>query len=213
MKKNQPISATTQEHLILADIIEDIVLLKDGGAALVMESTSLNFGLLSEKEQEAVIYAYGALINSLSFPVQIMIRTQRKDISNYIDYLDKKAVDIKNPKLANLMGGYKNFILDSVKKKNVLGKKFYIVIPFSPYELGVAKSFFAVTKKKGPLPFPKSYVVKKAKVILYPKRDHLVRQSGRLGLKLKQLTTGDLINLFYDIYNPNTQLISAIDRV
>lgn len=198
---DKPLTSTTQAHLPVADILDDMVLYKDGGAALVMESTSLNFGLLSEKEQQAVIAAYAALINSLSFSVQIVIRTQRKDISNYMKYLEEASKKITSPNLASLMQGYKRFILDSIKKKNVLGKKFYLVIPFSPLELGVAKSFLSTTKRKGPLPFSKSYVFKKARVVLYPRRDHLMRQAGRLGLRLKQLGTASLVELFYDVYN------------
>ena len=82
-----PITASTQDHLPVADITNDVVIYKDGGAALIMESTSLNFGLLSEKEQAAVIAAYAALINSLSFSIQITVMTSRKDISNYINFL------------------------------------------------------------------------------------------------------------------------------
>jgi hypothetical protein len=197
-----PLVAASQAHLPLADITEDLLLYKDGGAAIIMESTSLNFSLLSEREQQAVIAAYAALINSLSFSVQIAIRTKRKDISSYMQSLEETAKKITNPKLANLMQGYKRFILDSIKKKNVLGKKFYLVIPFSTLELGISKTLASTTKRKGPLPFPKSYIVKKAQVALFPKRDHLIRQAGRLGLKLRQLNTAALIELFYDIYNP-----------
>lgn len=206
-----PLSAPSQEHLPIADITDDILLYKDGGAALVMESTSLNFGLLSEKEQEAVIAAYAALLNSLSFSMQIVVRTQRKDISSYLKYLDLAAQKIKNPKLASLMNRYRGFIVESVKKKNVLGKRFYIIIPFSQLELGVTKSFLSVTKRKGPLPFPESYVIKKAKIVLYPRRDHLVRQAGRLGLRLKQLTTNELVELFYTIYNPEIPTVKRIE--
>jgi hypothetical protein len=198
---DKPIISKTQDHLPLADITEDIVIYKNGGAAIIMESTSLNFGLLSEKEQQAVIAAYAALINSLSFPIQIFIRSQRKDITSYMKYLEKAEKNIKNEKLSQIMQGYKTFITETIKKKNVLGKRFYIVIPFNSLELGLTKSAVSLTKKEGPLPYPKSYVIKKAKISLYPKRDHLIRQAGRLGLKLKQLSTPQVIDLFYDIYN------------
>lgn len=198
---DQPIVTTSQAHLPIADIIQDIVIYKDGGAAVVMESTSLNFGLLSEKEQEAVIAAYAALINSLSFPIQISVRSQRKDISSYMNYLAHYAQKIVNPKLASLMRSYRQFILDTVKKKNVLEKHFYVVIPFSPLELGITKSFASVTKRKGPLPFSKTYVIKKAKIALYPRRDHLMRQARRLGIRFRQLSTEELIRLYYQIYN------------
>jgi hypothetical protein len=212
---DKPILSTTQQHLPLADVCEDIVIYKDGGAAIVMESTSLNFGLLSEKEQQAVIFAYAALLNSLSFSIQIVIRSQRKDISNYIKYLDAAQNKINNPKLNYLMQSYRKFILETIKKKNVLGKSFYIVIPFSPLELGARKSAASITKGSGPLPYPKSYVVKKAKIALYPKRDHIIRQAGRLGLKLKQLSTMQLIELYYNIYNsePPTLKKSEADLI
>ena len=206
---DKPIVSTAQDFLPVADIIEDVILYKDGGAAVILESTSLNFGLLSEKEQQAVIAAYAALLNSLAYPLQIVVRSQRKDITSYMDYLNAASQKMKDPGLANLMEAYKLFIVDAVKKKNVLGKRFFLIIPFSPLELGVAKSFAAFTKRKGPLPFSKDYVLKKAKDILYPRRDHLIRQAGRLGIKLRQLYTNQIIELVYNIFNPATPSVQA----
>jgi hypothetical protein len=122
-------------------------------------------------------------------------------------FLTEAEKKIKNPKLFSVMEDYKKFIKDAIKKKNVLSKKFYVVIPFTPLELGVAKSILSSlrpSKSKGPLPFPKSYVVRKAKIALFPKRDHLIRQAGRLQIKLRPLTTEDLIKLFYNVYNPES---------
>jgi hypothetical protein len=208
-----PITATTQDFIPVADITNDIAVYKDGGAALVMESTSLNFGLLSEKEQEAVIAAYAALINSLNFSVQIVVLTQKKDITTYINYLDEESKKITQPLLAKLMQNYKDFILESVKKRNVLGKRFFVVLYLSPLELGVAKSVAAITKRAGPLPFAESYVIKKAKIVLYPRRDHLIRQAGRLGVKFRQLSTPELINLFHSIYNPEKPAVKKDPEV
>ncbi len=202
-----PLVSTTQDEMPIADITDDLVLFKDGGAAIVMETTSLNFGLLSEKEQEAVVYSYAALLNSLSFSIQILVRSQRKDISSYMNYLAEAASKINNPKLQIVMSSYRTFITEIVKKKNVLGKRFFIIVPFSPLELGAKQSFSAVTNK-GPLPFPKSYILKKAQIALYPKRDHLMRQAGRLSLKLTQLTTNQLVELFYEFYNPKPPAIT-----
>jgi len=210
---DKPIASTTQKHLPIADITNDVVIYKDGGAALVMESTSLNFGLLSEKEQAAVIAAYAAMINSLSFSVQIVVRTQRKDISSYLSFLDEQAKKITHPLLTRLMAEYRGFISESVKKKNVLGKRFFVVLYLSPLELGVGKSVASITRRGGPLPFPKSYVIKKAKITLYPRRDHLIRQAGRLGIKFKQLLTPDLIDLYYAIYNPEPPAVKKEPEV
>lgn len=202
---DKALAAPTQQEIPVADITQNMALFKDGGAAIVLETTSLNFGLLSDREQEAVIAAYAALINSLSYSIQIVVRSERKDISSYLSYLAEAKKKISNPKLAALMLDYEKFISETIRKRDVLEKKFYIVIPFSQYELGIAKSAAAVTKKKGPLPFPKSYVVKKAKTVLIPKRDHIMRQARRLGLKLVQLTNEQLVELYYEVYNPKIQ--------
>jgi len=203
---DKALTATTQELLPFAEIADGIVIYKTGAASLIMESTSLNFGLLSEKEQKAVIASYAGLLNSFNFPVQIVVRSLKKDISVYMNFLNNASPKIKNPKLNVIMDDYKKFIQDAIKKKNVLSKKFYIVILFSQYELGVTRSFLSSIQPPGskpkPLPFPKSYVTRKAKVSLFPKRDHLIRQARRLGITLHQLNNNELIHLFYNIYNP-----------
>lgn len=198
-----PIQATTQEHLLVADVADDLVLTKDGGAALVLKSSAVNFSLLSAKEQDALTYAYAALLNSLSFPIQILVMSQRKDISDYLDHLAKEEVKQKNEKLRRLMSSYREFVANIVKKKNVLEKEFFVVIPFSPFELGVSAAglakIIAPGRKRG-VPFPKDYITKKAKTALFPRRDHLIRQTGRLGIRLKQLTTEEITRLFSKIY-------------
>lgn len=199
------IISTTQDLLPVADIVDDLVIYKNGGASQIMESTSLNFGLLSQREQEAVIASYAGLLNSFNFAVQIVVRSQKKDITSYMDFLNEAEGKIKNQKLRLIMEDYKAFVIEAILKKNVLSKRFYIVVPFTPYELGVTKSVAASispASKNKPLPFPKSYVVRKAKISLYPKRDHLIRQAGRLQIQLKPLSREEIIKLFYDIFNP-----------
>lgn len=210
---DKPIVNSTQSHIPVADITDNMVLMKNGSAALIMESTSLNFGLLSGRERQAVIAAYAGLINSLNFPIQILVRSQKKDISKYIIYINDAKDKIENPKLKEIMNGYISFINGIVKKKNVLSKNFYIVVPFSQYELGLAKSFTQSFQKKQTIPFTKSYVLRKAKTALLPKRDHLMRQAGRLGVSFRQLTTEELIKLFYNFYNPEKPVIEKRRRI
>jgi len=201
---DKQISASTQDLLPLVDIVDGIVIYNNGGAAQIMESASLNFGLLSEREQEAVIASYAGMLNSFNFPVQIVVRSQKKDIAKYMDFLSAAEKKVKIPKLAAIMADYKNFVQEAIKKKNVLSKKFYIIVPFSPFELGITKSVAVsfTPNRKSALPFPKSYVIRKAKISLYPKRDHLIRQAGRLQIKLSPLSNEELVYLFYDIFNP-----------
>lgn len=195
-----PVRASTQEHLDIEEIKDDLVILKDGSCCLVCQTTAVNFDLLSEKEQEATIFAYAALLNSLSFPIQILIRSQQKDVSGYLNLLANQEKKVLGEKFRKQIRSYKDFVEKTVREKEVLDKKFYIIVPFSSLELGPS-SVISKAGKKG-LPYPIETILQKAKTSLYPKRDHLTRQFSRLGLGLKQLKTQELIKLFYNIYNP-----------
>lgn len=197
-----PIRASTQEHLPIEDIRDDLIVLKDGSCCLIIEASAINFGLLSEKEQEAMIFAYAALLNSLSFPIQILIRSTRKDVSAYLKLLSEQEKKMKKPALKKQLAKYKKFVEETVKKNEILDKDFYVVIPFSALELGAVKTAVSIIKKTKGLPFPKAYIIERAKTNLAPKRDHLVKQFNRLGIKTRQLKTRELINLFFEIYNP-----------
>ena len=197
-----PIRASTQEHLPIEDIRDDIIILKDGSCCLVLQVSAINFDLLSEKEQKAMIFAYAALLNSLSFSIQILIRSKRKDISAYLKLLTRQETKLKKLSLKKQLTKYKQFVEEIVKKNEVLDKKFYVVIPFSTLELGTVQTAVSIIKKKKTLPYPKEYIVQRAKTNLAPKKDHLVKQFNRLGIKSYQLKTKELVNLFYSIYNP-----------
>lgn len=200
-----PIRASTQEHLEIEDIRDDLVILKDGGCVLILATTAINFSLLSEKEQEATIYAYAGLLNSLTFSVQIVIRSKRKDISSYLKLVSELEKKETRKEIKEQIQKYKAFVKETVAKNEVLDKKFYLAIPMSPLELGVSKAFTSTFKRSKGLPFAKDYILKQAKIKLYPKRDHLLRQLNRLGLKARQLTTPEITKLFFEIYNPEVK--------
>src|SRR3990167_2773616 len=199
MPKAQPApTASTQEHLDIEDILEDLVILKSGWISMVLSISSVNFGLLSEAEQDAAIYAYAAFLNSLTFPLQVLIRSKKADISSYFAHLEDAEASQLNPDIAAQIKKYKEFISSIVSQKTVLDKEFYLIINFSPLEMGfkgLAKASAANSKNKKQL-------LSGAKASLAPKRDHIIKQMGRIGLNVKQLTTQELIELFYDIYNP-----------
>ena len=210
------IRGSTQDHLEIADIRDDLVVLKDGSVSLLVRVSAVNFGLLSEMEQEAIIFAYANLLNSLNFSIQIVIRSQQKDISHYVSLLEKEQERQLNPLIKEQIKKYREFITTTVKENNVLDKKFYIVIPFSSLELGVTQTaggLINLRKKKG-LPMPAADILAKAKLSLYPKRDHIMRQLGRLGLRAKQMTTSELIEIFYEIYNrPAAGKVAVVQNV
>lgn len=202
MPKDPKVStSTTQEHLDIEDIVQDVVILKDGSACLVLEVSALNFGLLSEMEQEATIFAYAQLLNSLTFSIQIVVSSKQKDVSDYLALLDKQLTQTTAPLLRDQLAKYRDFVKTVVRQGNVLDKKFYVAIPFSSLELGVATTMFSLGNRNKKLPVPKKDLLVKALVNLSPKRDHLVRLLARIGLRARQLSTSELLQIFFDSYN------------
>lgn len=196
-----PIKASTQEFLGIEDIKDGLVILKDGSCSLIIKTSAVNFGLLSEEEQDAIIFAFAAFLNSLSFPIQILITSRRMDISSYLDKISQLEEKERSGKIRSQIRKYYQFILGVVKENKVLEKSFYLVIPFSSLELGAKTAISLLPTKKG-LPFPKEYIIQRAKTVLYPKRDHILRQLGRIGLKGEVLSTRKLVELFYELFNP-----------
>lgn len=194
-KPTSPIKATTQQFIEIDEIKDDIMVLRDRSAVVVIEVGAVNFWLLSQEEQTSMIYAYGGLLNSLSFPVQILILSKKMDISSYLEYLNGKVATTQADVIKTRLEAYANFIKNVVKKNTVLEKRFVFTIPFSPLELG-AQGLNA----KG---INKEYLVSRAKTSLYPKRDHLIRLLNKIGLRTTVLQQQELTELFYNLYNPS----------
>jgi len=194
-KPTSPVKASTQSFIEIEEIKDDIVLMKDFSAATVIEVGAVNFWLLSTEEQSSMIYAYSELLNSLSFPIQIIIISKKIDVSTYLDYLEEKihkqAVDI----LKKRMEGYREFIKSIIKINSVLEKRFFFVVPFSPLEMGISGTH--------PNSLSKEYIFTRAKTALYPKRDNLLRLIIKIGLKGSVLQRQELTELYYNLYNPS----------
>ncbi len=194
-RPTSPIKASTQSFTEIDEIKDDIVLLKDYSAATVIEVSAVNFWLLSSEEQNSMIYAYAGLLNSLSFPVQVLIISKKMDISAYLDYLQEKVNKTTVDLMKSRLNSYRDFIKNVVKKNTVLEKRFFFVVPFSPLELGVSGA--------NPKSLNKDYVISRAKTALYPKRDNLLRLLSKIGLKATPLFSQELTEIYYNLYNPS----------
>lgn len=178
---------STQAFLSIEDIRDDALILNDGSMAIILQTSAVNFDLLSENEQLAIIGSFAAMLNSLSFPIQILIRSKRLDISNYLHTLKDAEALQNNPLLKLMMQHYRQFVTNIIKNNEVLDKQFFVIITVSYLEMGVVKN---VEKN-----------FEKGLTLLMPRRDHIMRQLGRIGLKSTQVTTQKLLELFYDEYN------------
>lgn len=217
---SQALQSTTQKYLEIFDISNDLLIMQDGSCSMILRTSAINFDLFSEEEQDATIYAYAALLNSLSFPIEIVIRSQRKDVSAYLDLLKTQEAKAYTPLQKKQIRDYRSFIEQLVQERNVLDKKFFLVLSASAIEMGLVTTSTFVPgvpspKKTATPTFDKYSVIEKALTILQPRRDHLVHQLARIGLYSEQLKTQEIIQLFYSIFNPEAsegqRIVNASD--
>jgi len=130
---------------------ENIIMMKDSSARMVLRCSTINFLLKSTEEQDAIIMSFQRFLNALDFPVQIMVRSSKFDINGYLDKLNTLAVKQKNPLLQNQTYEYIEYLHKLVEVAQIMKKEFYIVIPFDNEEgtsvrdttiLGVFKNFW-----------------------------------------------------------------------
>jgi hypothetical protein len=204
MSQNNQFQSTTQKYLDIYDITNNLIILKDGTVSFVLTVSAMNFGLLAEAEQDAVIYTYAALLNSLNYPIQIVIQSQTKDATTYLNLLKIQEQKASTERKQERIARYRHFVSNLIHERNVLDKKFYVVVPASPIELGLltadsvlpGRTEFDISK------YEKSVILEKAELALEPKRDHLISQFARIGLYARQLSTQEIIRIFYTSYNP-----------
>ncbi|HMS49822.1 MAG TPA: hypothetical protein PKA02_00080 [Candidatus Saccharibacteria bacterium] len=217
--KQQPLAPpsnpnSTQNALQIAEIRDGIVIMNDGSFRSVIMTKSINFDLMSPQEREAVEFSYQGFLNSLYFPIQIMIRSEKVDLGPYLDKLVKIRSEHDNMLLALLMDDYINFMDQLSQQTNIMDKRFYVVIPYFPIAdlqktLDESKKLVggigALFSKK-----PEKQVVinepdlAKAKDELRNRVQAVLSGLMQCGIQGLPLDTQELIELYYDAYNPDT---------
>jgi hypothetical protein len=204
---------STQNTLQIAEIRDGIVIMSDGSFRSVIMVKSINFDLMSGQEQEAVEYSYQGFLNSLYFPIQIFVRSQRIDLQPYIEKLDKIRTEHDNMLLALLMEDYINYIDQLSQQTNIMDKKFYVVVPYFPIEdvqkmLTQSKNFFTglagIFKSKEQRVTINEAELEKAKTELRNRVQATLSGLMQCGIQGLPLDTQELIELYYDTYNPDT---------
>lgn len=204
---------STQNTLQIAEIRDGIVIMSDGSYRSIVMVKSINFDLMSQQEQEAVEFSYQGFLNSLYFPIQIFIRSQKVDLQPYIDKLDKIRSEHDNMLLALLMDDYISYIDQLGQQTNIMDKKFYIVIPYFPQvdvqkALTQSKNFFsgltALFSSKEQHVTINEEELEKAKTELRNRVQAVLSGLVQCGIQGLPLDTQELIELLYDTYNPDT---------
>jgi hypothetical protein len=204
---------STQNTLKIAEVRDGIVIMNDGSYRSVVMVKSINFDLMSPQEQESVEYSYQGFLNSLYFPIQIFMRSRKVDLRPYIDRLEKIRSEHDNMLLALLMEDYIEYMTNISRQTNIMDKNFYVVIPYFP----VVEVQQALTRNKNFLAgigklFDRSeqHVVinevdlENAKTELRNRIQSVLGGLRQCGVQGLPLDTQELIELYYDSYNPDT---------
>lgn len=197
-------AGSTQQLLNIEEIKEGIVVLKDGSLRTILMTSAINFALKSSKEQEAIIYQYQSFLNSLDFPIQIVINSRRLNIKPYLQTLGERERQQSNELLKIQTAEYKEFVQGLVEMANIMKKAFYLVVPFAPIE---AKREGFLEKLMTLLGSIKTAKLKKEKFAKYKDQltqrvEHVASNLEGVGIRMEPLNTQELIELFYTLYNP-----------
>ena len=198
-------ASATQMFLDVAEVKEDVVILKNGSFRAIMAVSAINFDLKSTEEQDAIIMQYQNFLNSLDFPVQIVISSRKLNINHYLEFIDKRSRLQTNELLKLQISEYKNFISQLVSVSNIMDKNFYIVVPFSAVE-NENKGFIGnmldnINPQKSIQKKRENFETYKNQ--LFQRLDHISASLSGIGLRLTPLKTQEIIELLYNSYNPN----------
>jgi hypothetical protein len=202
---------STQSTLQLSEVRDNMVIMIDGSMRAVVACKSINFDLMSDREREGVEYSYQNFLNSLNFPVQILIRSQRVDIGPYLDKLVQTRRTQDNMLLGVLMDDYINYIDVLSQEANIMEKTFYIVVPYFPAGdaanlIDQGKGFFGklFAKPKNTVTRIDTASYEKAKSEIKNRIDNVIAGMFQIGVQSVQLDTKSLGELYYNFYNPDT---------
>lgn len=209
--------SSTQEHLPLAEVRDGFVILKNSSLRAILLVSAVNFALKSEEEQNALVFQYQNFLNSLTFPIQILMQSRHLDLDPYLAKLTERLNVESNELLRLQIADYIDFVKKLLSVANVMDKNFFVAVPYEPAP--VTKSGFLRLLGKNAKNIsltPEQFTSYKQQ--LTERVNVVVAGLSSMGLRSSQLSTQQLVELFYATYNPQeatkqrltyTQLLSA----
>ncbi len=206
-------TSSSQSLISLQQIKKGVVILKSGSLRSVLEVSGINFDLKSEEEQSSVLMSWRNLINNLDFPLQVVAHSRRVNIKSYLNFLQERISQETNNLLKFQGEDYYTFIKGLVTGNNIMKKKFYVIVPYDPIMLKtktilsqIAEAYktllnlrhqaFSATIPLSDESFNQHYQQ------LIIRQNNIITNLTRMGLQARPLTTKELIELFFNSYNP-----------
>lgn len=195
---------STQSYVDVEVVRDGVIVLKNGALRSVILVSSLNFDLKSSQEQDAIISQYQSFLNSLDFPLQIVISSKRFNITPYLENI-KSQMGVEQSELLHFQSSeYQDFIANLSEVTNVMSKTFYIIVPFAPSEdqaNGLTGSLKGLFKKKANAVL-RDDIFQTYRSQLLQRTEHVMASIDGTGVHTAQLNTEELIELLYNSYNP-----------
>lgn len=221
LNKNKKVSsgaASTQKYVDVEEVRDGVIVLKSSGLRAVLLASSVNFDLKSSEEQDAIIAQYQNFLNSLDFPVQIIVHSRRFRIEPYLDKLQEEEKKQENELLRFQISEYRNFVKNLTEVSNIMSKFFYIVVPFAPSETQSGGLF----GKIGAIMNPKQHMSGRGELFetyksqLFQRAQQVSAALSGTGVRTTMLNTEEIIELLYNTYNPSlftTTVVRNVDEM
>ena len=195
---------STSRYLDIQEIKDDVVVLRDGGMRAVLLVSSINFALKGDDEQNAIISAYVGFLNTLAYPLQIVIQSRNLNIDGYLEKLKKLEHNQTNQLLRMQIADYQAFLKELLDLGKIMTKKFYVTVPYSG-SIKEKKKFIEQAMDS----FSPARLIRLSRKSFINYKEELMKRvetvvsglSG-IGLKSQLLDTQSLIELYYSVYNP-----------
>lgn len=189
---------STQNFVPIREVRDGVVILKDGSMRAILMTSSVNFALKSEDEQKSIIYQFQNFLNSINFDIQIFVESRRLDVRPYISLLDQRLKEQTNDLMKIQTKEYIDFIKTFTEQANIMTKRFFIVIPYTPPTLSINSK--SKNKKDKIKTKTEGFVEFRAQ--LDQRVDVVVQGITRTGVRAVQLGTEEVIEVFYQLFNP-----------
>ncbi|HYC79886.1 MAG TPA: hypothetical protein VEC17_02575 [Candidatus Binatia bacterium] len=198
-------TASTQAFLDVAEIKQGTIILKDGSLRAVIVVSATNFSLKSTEEQNAIISSYQSLLNSLDFPIQILMQSRKLDINSYLEKMRGIMQNQKNELLRLQTQEYIEYVAKLVEFASIMSKTFYVIVPFSAEVMKTTflSRFGSMFNPAGDIKLKKEDF-EKNRDKLYQRVDQVTGELTGMGLRTIVLNTEELVELLYNSYNLNT---------
>jgi len=200
----QKLNAQSTQQLVDVEAIRDgVVILKSGAMRIILMCSSVNLALKSQDEQDALVYQYQHFLSGLDFSVELVVHSRKLDISEYLNSLSESLKLQENELLRIQTEEYIEFIRSFIGMQNIMAKNFYVVVPYHIADdtkqslgdrlfKGKSVSFVKMSDED----------FQKYKNQLWQRVENVVSQLRTFGIRSLPLNDSELVELFFDLYNP-----------